>query len=37
MRGDVVVLFSALAVFAFVTVAAILVAWWLWQMGGDQG
>jgi hypothetical protein len=30
MRADVVVLFSALAVFAFATAAAILVAWWLW-------
>lgn len=37
MRGDVVVLFSALAVFAFATTAAIVVAWWLWQAGRDQG
>jgi hypothetical protein len=37
MRGDVVVLITALAVFAFVTVAAILLAWWLWYRGGDQG
>jgi hypothetical protein len=37
MRGDVVVLFTALAVFACATAAAVLVAWGLWKAGGDQG
>ena len=37
MRGDVVVLATAIGVLVVATIAAVLVAWGIWRAGGDQG